>query len=67
MWSSRPDFFQLTLYLFDEQLWLQEIQQTNIGVHRASAMARMQIRELEEMGFQFEPPFAEDSFPCLTI
>jgi len=63
--SSR-DFFDCTEYLYDRESWIRRMVQHGLA-NLPSAKRRVvaKIKELEAQGYQFEPPFCEDSFPCL--
>ena len=64
--SSR-DFFDISEYLFDRESWIKRMRQHGtVAMLLAAKKIEQRLAALESLGYQFEPPFCEDAFPCLT-
>lgn len=66
MSSSSRDFFDIAQYLFDREAWIKRMRQHGVvAMLQAANKVEQRLAALESQGYQFEPPFCEDAFPCL--
>lgn len=67
MSASNREFYNIAEWLFDRESWLRRTLQHGLpAVVRESTRIKAAHKELEELGYQFEPPFAEDGRSCLV-